>query len=54
MKDVRKKINIDPSCYRLTYYNLKSDTGLNVLSPKEKQKIWVPGLIFTNTENNLR
>ena len=39
--------------FRLTFYNLKADTGLNVLSPGEKQEIWVPRLLFSNTENNL-
>ena len=38
---------------RLTFFNLKSDIGLNALSPKEKQQIWVPKLIFSNTENKL-
>ena len=38
---------------RLTYYNLKSDTGLNLLSNDEKAKIWTPKLLFANTENNL-
>ena len=39
--------------FRLTFYNLKSDIGLNALSPEEKQQIWVPKLIFSNTENKL-
>ena len=38
---------------RLTFHNLKTDTGLNALSPEEKQKIWVPNLVFANTENRL-
>ena len=38
---------------RLTFHNLKTDTGLNALSPEEKQKIWVPSLVFANTENRL-
>ena len=38
---------------RLTFHNLKADTGLNALSPEEKQKIWVPNLVFANTENRL-
>ena len=39
---------------RLTFFNLKTDTGLNALSPSEKQMIWVPSLVFANTENRLR
>ena len=38
---------------RLIFYNLKSDIGLNALSPEEKQQIWVPKLLFSNTENKL-
>ena len=38
---------------RLMYYNLKNDTGLNTLSPEEKQKLWIPVLVFDNTENKL-
>ena len=38
---------------RLDYYNLKADSGLNALSPEEKQEIWVPKLVFSNTENRL-
>ena len=38
---------------RLMYYNLKNDTGLNTLSPEEKQQLWIPVLVFDNTENKL-
>ena len=38
---------------RLDYCNLKADSGLNALSPEEKQEIWVPKLVFSNTENRL-
>ena len=38
---------------RLTYFDLKDDIGLNTLSPEEKQKIWIPELIFDNTEFKL-
>ena len=37
----------------MIFYNLKEDTGLNALSPTEKQDIWVPELVFPNTENQL-
>ena len=39
--------------FRLKFFNLKEDTGLNALSPAEKQDIWVPELVFPNTENRL-
>ena len=35
---------------RLKFYNLKTDTGLNTLSPAEKKEIWKPILVFENTE----
>ena len=36
---------------RLRFYNLKDDSGLNALSPQEKQQIWMPVLVFENTED---
>ena len=36
---------------RLKFYNLKDDSGLNTLSPTEKQQIWIPVLTFENTED---
>merc|ERR1712130_800947 len=36
---------------RLKFYNLKDDTGLNALSPQEKEILWIPVLTFENTEN---
>ena len=38
---------------RLLYYNLKDDEKMNSLLPDEKQKIWVPKVIFQNTEKLL-
>ena len=35
---------------RLQYNNLKKDTNYNTLSEEERNKIWTPKLIFTNTE----
>ena len=37
---------------RLTYWNLKERRYANALSVEEKESIWLPILIFTNTENN--
>ena len=36
---------------RLEYYNLKDDENMNALLYEEKQKIWVPSIIFQNTES---
>ena len=36
---------------RLKFYNLKNDTGLNALSPMEMQQLWIPVLMFENTED---
>jgi len=35
---------------RLKFVNLKTDSDLNTLNAKEKNKIWVPEIIFLNTE----
>jgi hypothetical protein len=34
----------------LNFYDLRNDTGLNNLSPEEKLQIWIPELVFDNTE----
>ena len=36
---------------RLIYYNLKTDSNLNVLSRGEKTSIWTPTLILSNTDS---
>ena len=36
---------------RLKFKNLKEDVTLNNLLPSEMSNIWVPKLIFSNTEN---
>ncbi|XP_023340726.1 gamma-aminobutyric acid receptor subunit beta isoform X2 [Eurytemora carolleeae] len=38
---------------RLSYQNLKSKADLNVVSPLQQHYIWVPQMIFFNTEDNL-
>ena len=35
---------------RLTYHNLKEEADFNILSDEEKLKIWIPKVIFENTE----
>ena len=36
---------------RLRFKNIKEDVTLNSLSPSEMSSLWVPKLIFSNTEN---
>ena len=36
---------------RMSFNNLKNDTAQNVLSPKKKAMIWLPKLVFLNTEH---
>jgi len=38
--------------YRLQYYNLKKERSQNSLSLEEIQALWLPFLVFSNTENN--
>ena len=38
--------------YRLQYYNLKKSRSQNALALDEIYKLWIPFLVFTNTENN--
>ena len=40
---------LDP---RLQYYNIKEDEGLNSLTYAEKQTIWVPSILFSNTRED--
>ena len=37
---------IDP---RLSFLNLKNDTSMNIVAPKEAMKIWYPVVMFINT-----
>ncbi|XP_023332381.1 uncharacterized protein LOC111704387 [Eurytemora carolleeae] len=38
--------------YRLNYFNLKVNQSLNALSTEEVQNIWIPFILFDNTEHN--
>ena len=40
---------LDP---RITFFNLHGDQNLNSLLEAEKQMIWTPSLIFSNTDEN--
>ena len=48
------KIRLTLSWYdrRLEFYNLKADTKNNLLSLDEKVLLWIPGVIFGNTDQN--
>jgi hypothetical protein len=37
---------------RLQYYNLKKERSQNALTLEEVYKLWIPFLVFDNTENN--
>ena len=39
---------------RLTFENLKNTTELNILTGEENKMIWVPIIIFNNTQNKLK
>ena len=36
---------------RLIYANLKRDTDLNTLTEQEKEDLWTPNIVFSNTES---
>ena len=38
--------------HRLKYYNLKSKKSANALTTEEAQTIWIPKLVFSNTQEN--
>ena len=38
---------------RVTFHNLKKDRNLNLLSPREQELLWIPDIIFKNTETRL-
>ena len=35
---------------RLKFKNLKTNRNLNTLTPTEKEIIWIPGVVFFDTE----
>ena len=38
--------------FRIKYYNLKTERSANALSLEEVQSLWIPFLVFENTENS--
>ena len=39
--------------YRLKFYNMKQNINMNTLTNTEKEGIWVPSLVFSNTEEKV-
>jgi len=37
----------------LTFFDLRDNPALNSLSPREKELLWIPVLVFDNTENKV-
>ena len=37
---------------RATYYNLKQDEMLNTLTLEDMKRIWIPSIIYSNTNSN--
>ena len=38
--------------YRLKYFNLKKARSQNAINIEDMQKLWIPFLVFDNTEKN--
>ena len=38
--------------FRIKYFNLKKTRSQNALALEDVQRIWIPFLVFDNTENN--
>ena len=39
---------------RLDFYNIKQDETMNIISLEELNKIWLPVIVFANTERSQR
>ena len=40
--------------HRLTYYNLKEEKEANIISMDDRNKMWIPPLVFNNTNENIK
>ena len=38
--------------FRLTYYNLKASQSANALASNEVANIWIPYIVFKNTQDS--
>ena len=50
--DSIKNLNIVCNLYRLKYHNLKTERSNNLLSRSEIDNLWIPFVVFSNTENS--
>ena len=41
------------SSHRLTMYNLKKDEDLNTLTQSERSQLWIPQIVFYNTDQKV-
>ena len=48
--DFQFEINLEWFENRLTYNNLKTETAMNVLNSEQQSSIWLPLVIFYNTD----
>ena len=47
--DAKIEVTLIWKDYRLTYYNLHD---VNIIDPETKQKLWIPPLLFSNSNEN--
>ena len=40
--------------HRLTYYNLKQQSGANIISMDDRTKMWIPPLVLNNTDEYIK
>ena len=45
-------LNLEWKDTRLTYYNLKEGFSANLIGMTDRSKVWIPPIIFNNTEEN--
>ena len=48
------KLSLQWKDARLSFYNIKTNQSMNGLSLAEKNEIWVPTIVFWNTEKQLK
>ena len=52
MTSIQFALTLEWYDYRLTYYNLKKTKSSNTLAADEMEKIWIPFVVFENTQDN--
>merc|ERR1719300_274989 len=50
--EIKFKIQLEWYEYRTKFYNMKYNAALNVLTSNEKALLWIPYIIFKNTDLN--